>query len=55
MPFLFRTPFTDSDDSFDFFFETRTHKIFGQLSQGAVGGFKIQPTGVHYDTTSITV
>ena len=39
----------------DCIFETGTQKIFGQLSQNAVGGFKIQPTGVHYDTTSITV
>ncbi len=39
----------------DCIFETGTQKIFGQLSQNAVGGFKIQPTGAHYDTTSITV
>lgn len=39
----------------DCIFETGTQKIFGQLSQNAVDGFKIQPTGAHYDTTSITV
>lgn len=39
----------------DKIYETGTQKIFGQLSQNAIGGFQIQPTGVHYDTTSITV
>jgi len=39
----------------DKIYETGTQKIFGQLSQNAVGGFSIQPTGAHYDTTSISV
>lgn len=36
-------------------FETGTQKIFSQLSQNAVGGFQIKPTGAHYDTTSVRV
>ncbi len=39
----------------DKIYETGTQKIFGQLSQNAVGGFHIKPTGAHYDTTSVTV
>ena len=39
----------------DKIFETGTQKIFGQLSQNAVGGFQIKPTGAHYDTTSVSV
>jgi transposase len=39
----------------DKIFETGTQKIFGQLSQNAVNGFQIKPTGAHYDTTSISV
>ncbi len=39
----------------DKMYETGTQKIFGQLSQNAVGGFRIQPTGAHYDTTSVSV
>jgi len=36
-------------------FEAGTQKIFSQLSQNAVGGFQIKPTGAHYDTTSVKV
>lgn len=39
----------------DKIYETGTQKIFGQLSQNAVGGFQIKPTSAHYDTTSISV
>ena len=39
----------------DKIFETGTQKIFGQLSQNAVNGFQIKPTGTHYDTTSVSV
>jgi len=39
----------------DKIFETGTQKIFGQLSQNAVNGFQIKPTGAHYDTTSVSV
>lgn len=39
----------------DKIFETGTQKIFSQLSQNAVGGFQIKPTGAHYDTTSVSV
>jgi len=39
----------------DKIFETGTQKIFGQLSQNAVNGFQIRPTGAHYDTTSVNV
>lgn len=39
----------------DKIFETGTQKIFGQLSQNAVGGFQIKPIGAHYDTTSVSV
>ena len=39
----------------DKIYETGTQKIFGQLSQNAVGGFQIKPTEAHYDTTSVTV
>lgn len=39
----------------DKIFETGTQKIFGQLSQNAVNGFQIKPTGAHYDTTSVNV
>lgn len=39
----------------DKIYETGTQKIFGQLSQNAVGGFQIQTTGAHYDTTSVSV
>lgn len=39
----------------DRIYETGTQKIFGQLSQNAVGGFQIEPTGAHFDTTSIRV
>lgn len=49
--------FTDHNigRALDKIFETGTQKIFGQLSQNAVGGFQIEPTGVHFDTTSISV
>jgi transposase len=39
----------------DKIFETGTQKIFGQLSQNAIGGFQIKPIGAHYDTTSVSV
>lgn len=39
----------------DKIYEAGTQKIFGQLSQNAVGGFKIEPCGAHFDTTSIRV
>lgn len=39
----------------DKIFEAGTQKIFGQLSQNAVGGFQIEPSGAHFDTTSIRV
>jgi transposase len=39
----------------DKIYETGTQKIFSQLSQNAVGGFQIETTGAHFDTTSITV
>ena len=41
--------------SLDKIYETGTQKIFGQLSQNAVNGFQIKPTGAHYDTTSVSV
>jgi len=49
--------FTDHNigRALDKIFETGTQKIFGQLSQNAVNGFQIKPTGAHYDTTSVTV
>ena len=49
--------FTDHNigRSLDKIFETGTQKIFGQLSQNAVNGFQIKPTGAHYDTTSVSV
>jgi len=49
--------FTDHNigRALDKIFETGTQKIFGQLSQNAVGGFQIKPVGAHYDTTSISV
>lgn len=39
----------------DKIYEAGTQKIFGQLSQNAVGGFQIEPSGAHFDTTSIRV
>ena len=39
----------------DKIYETGTQKIFGQISQNAIGGFKINIDGVHYDTTSVSV
>lgn len=49
--------FTDHNigRALDKIYETGTQKIFGQLSQNAVGGFQIEPTGAHFDTTSIRV
>lgn len=49
--------FTDHNigRALDKIFETGTQKIFSQLSQNAVGGFQIKPTGAHYDTTSVSV
>lgn len=49
--------FTDHNigRALDKMFETGTQKIVAQLSQNAVGGFQIKPTGAHYDTTSISV
>ena len=49
--------FTDHNigRALDKIFETGTQKIFGQLSQNAVNGFQIKPTGAHYDTTSVSV
>jgi transposase len=49
--------FTDHNigRALDKIFETGTQKIFGQLSQNAVGGFQIKPTSAHYDTTTISV
>ena len=49
--------FTDHNigRALDKIFETGTQKIFGQLSQNAVNGFQIQPTGAQYDTTSVSV
>jgi len=49
--------FTDHNigRALDKIFKTGTQKIFGQLSQNAMGGFKIEATGAHYDTTSINV
>ena len=49
--------FTDHNigRALDKIFEAGTQKIFGQLSQNAVGGFQIKPTGAHYDTTSVSV
>jgi transposase len=39
----------------DKIYEAGTQKIFGQLSQNAVGGFQIDTRCGHYDTTSISV
>lgn len=49
--------FTDHNigRALDRIYETGTQKIFSQLSQNAVGGFQIETTGAHYDTTSISV
>ena len=49
--------FTDHNigRALDKIFKTGTQKIFGQLSQNAVNGFQIKPTGAHYDTTSVSV
>jgi len=49
--------FTDHNigRALDKIFEAGTQKIFGQLSQNAVNGFQIKPTGAHYDTTSVSV
>ena len=49
--------FTDHNigRALDKIFEAGTQKIFGQLSQNAVKGFQIKPTGAHYDTTSVSV
>ncbi|MCG8634649.1 MAG: IS1634 family transposase [Desulfobacterales bacterium] len=49
--------FTDHNigRALDKIFEIGTQKIFGQLSQNAVNGFQIKPTGAHYDTTSVSV
>jgi len=49
--------FTDHNigRALDKIFQTGTQKIFGQLSQNAVNGFQIKPTGAHYDTTSVSV
>lgn len=49
--------FTDHNigRALDKIYETGTQKIFGQLSQNAVNGFQIKPTGAHYDTTSVSV
>ncbi len=49
--------FTDHNNgrALDKILKSGTQKIFGQLSQNAVNGFKIKPTGTHYDTTSVNV
>jgi len=49
--------FTDHNvgRALDKMFETGTQKIFSQLSQNAIGGFKINTEKVHYDTTSVSV
>jgi transposase len=49
--------FTDHNvgRALDKMFETGTQKIFSQLSQNAIGGFKIITEKVHYDTTSVSV
>ena len=49
--------FTDHNigRALDKIYEAGTQKVFGQLSQNAVGGFQIKPTGAHFDTTSIRV
>lgn len=49
--------FTDHNvgRALDKMFETGTQKIFSQLSQNAIGGFKINTDKVHYDTTSVSV
>ena len=49
--------FTDHNvgRALDKIFETGTQKIFSQLSQNAIGGFKINTEKVHYDTTSVSV
>ena len=49
--------FTDHNigRALDKIYETGTQKIFAQLSQNAVNGFQIKPTGAHYDTTSVSV
>jgi transposase len=39
----------------DKIFNAGTQKIFSQLSQNAIGGFHIEVTAAHYDTTSVTV
>jgi transposase len=39
----------------DKIYEAGTQKNFGQLSQNAVGVFQIEPSGAHFDTTSIRV
>ena len=39
----------------DKLFVTGTQKIFGQLSQNAVEGFRINTDNAHYDTTSVSV
>ncbi len=41
--------------SMDKIFETGTQKIFSQLAQNALTAFEVDPRGVHFDTTSVSV
>ncbi|MBW2655890.1 MAG: IS1634 family transposase [Deltaproteobacteria bacterium] len=54
---IVRERFTDHNvgRALDKMFEAGTQKIFSQLSQNAIGGFKINTEKVHYDTTSVSV
>jgi len=46
---------TNLGRAMDKIFETGAHKIFSQISQNAIGGFKLDTSGFHYDTTSVSV
>ena len=39
----------------DRIFDTGTQKVFSQLAQNAVGVFDVEPSRLHFDTTSISV